>query len=205
MGENNLVNSSSRKGCISAEPLPDDVVARLRSDPTAALAAVMIVISAFPSIVSWADRAFGDQSHPKRRVESGGGANSGEGNDCKDGNDLPPRRREASEHADQQLLALMRDNPGATVAGLTKLSGRSRSSTVLSLKRLEEAGLVNHGGHGSWAAIENDPNSEVPDTIYEGTPLPPKTADWVAPLSGKRVARYTADGRVREIATACSS
>ena len=36
----------------------------------------------------------------------------------------------------------MRDNPDATVAGLTKLSGRSRSSTVLSLKRLEEAGLV---------------------------------------------------------------
>jgi hypothetical protein len=49
------------------------------------------------------------------------------------------------------------DNPGATVARLTELSGRSRSSTVLSIKRLKEAGLVNHGGHGSWAAIEDDP------------------------------------------------
>src|SRR5208337_2826875 len=201
MRENILLDSSSHEGCMSIEPLPDDVVVRLRSDPTAALAAVLVVISAFPNIVSWAARAFGGQSHPKRRVEGGGGANGGEGKDGRDGNDLPPRRREASEHADQHLLALMRDNPDATIARLTKLSGRSRSSTVLSLKRLEEAGLVNHGGHGSWAAIEDDP-----DPIDEGTPLRPKTADWVAPLSGSHVARYPAGGRVREeTATACSS
>ena len=93
---------------------------------------------------------------------------------------MPPRRREASERTDQQLLTLMRDNPGATIAQLTKLSGRSRSSTVLSLKRLEEAGLVNHGSHGSWVVIEDDP-----DATDEGTPLPPKTAHWVAPLSAK--------------------
>jgi hypothetical protein len=101
----------------------------------------------------------------------------------------------------ERLLALMQDNPGATIAQLTKLSGRSRSSIVLSLKRLEEVGLVNHGGHGCWAVIEDDP-----EPIDEGTPLPPKTAHWVAPLSGKHVARYPAGGRVRgENATVCSS
>jgi hypothetical protein len=40
MRENILLDSSSHKGCMSIEPLPDDVVVRLRSDPTAALAGV---------------------------------------------------------------------------------------------------------------------------------------------------------------------
>ena len=204
MGENSFLNSSSREGCKSVEPLPDDLVELLRSDSTAALAAVLVVNSAFPNIVSWAARAFGVQAQPKRSVDGGGGASGGDGGDGGDGkdrNDLPARRGDASEHADQRLLALMRDNPGATIAQLTMLSGRSRSSTVLSLKRLEEAGLVNHGGHGSWAVIEDDP-----DPINDETPLPPKTADWVAPLSAKHVARYPAGGRVRgENVSVCSS
>jgi hypothetical protein len=197
MGENMPVDWSPREPCIPVEPLPDDVVARLRSDPTAALAAVLVVMGSYPNIVSWAARAFGGQSHATRRVEGGGGGSGGDG---KDGADLLPRRREASEQADQQLLALMRDNLGATITRLTELSGRSRSSVVLSLKRLEEAGLVNHAGHGSWQAIEEDPN-----LVDEKALLPSKTAHWVAPLSGKHVARHTAGGRVREeMATSCS-
>ncbi len=178
---------------ISAEPLPDDVVVRLRSDPTAALAAVLVVVASFPNIVSWAARSFGGPSHPKRCAE-GGDANGGAGRDA---DDSPPRRRQASDQADQQLLALMRDNPGATITELVRLSGRSRSSIVMSLNRLEEGGLVDHCGHGSWAAIEDDP-----DLIDEGPPLPPRTAHWVAPLSGKHVARRAADGRVPEEAAA---
>jgi MarR family len=193
MLKNILVDPFPRDAFIPAEPLPDDVVVRLRSDPTAALAAALIVASAFPGIVSWAARSFGGQSHPKRCAE-GGDANGGAG---RDEDDSPPRRRQASDQADQQLLALMRDNPGATITQLVRLSGRSRSSIVMSLKRLEEAGLVDHGGHGSWAAIEDDP-----DLIDEGPPLPPKTAHWVAPLSGKHVARHAVDGRVPEEAAA---
>jgi hypothetical protein len=41
------------------DPLPSDVVARLKSDPTAALAAALIVAGSFPDLVSWAMRAFG--------------------------------------------------------------------------------------------------------------------------------------------------
>jgi hypothetical protein len=113
------------------------------------------------------------------------------------------------------MLALMRDNPGATVARLVELSGRPRSSTVLSLNRLELAGVVNHRGHGSWVAAENNrdlapveddpdlpPVEGDPDLKAEGSPLPSRTANWVAPLSGKHVARHTADGRVREQPTA---
>jgi hypothetical protein len=35
------------------DPLPADVVARLRSDSTAALAASLILAGSFPDIVSW--------------------------------------------------------------------------------------------------------------------------------------------------------
>jgi Winged helix-turn-helix DNA-binding len=192
MGENIPVDPSSREACVLFEPLPDGVVVRLRSDPTAALAAVLVVNAAFPNIVAWAARTFAGQSHTEP-TEGGGEANGGEGGHGKKGNDAAPRQRKASEHADQRLLALMRDNPGATIAQLTKLSGRSRSSIVLSLKRLEEAGSVSHGGHGSWAVIDYDPH--VTD---EEAPLPPNTAHWVAPLSGRHVARHTAGGRVRQ-------
>ena len=63
MLKNILVDSSPRDAFVPVERLPDDVVVRLRSDPTAALAAALIVASAFPGIVSWAARSFGGQSH----------------------------------------------------------------------------------------------------------------------------------------------
>ena len=51
------------------DPLPSDVVARLRSDSTAALAASLILAGSFPDIVSWALRAFSvKDSEPKASV-----------------------------------------------------------------------------------------------------------------------------------------
>jgi hypothetical protein len=41
-----------------ADPLSYDVVARLKSDPTAALAAALILVGSFPDLVSWAVRVF---------------------------------------------------------------------------------------------------------------------------------------------------
>ena len=81
----------------------------------------------------------------------------------------------------------MRVNPGASLADLIRLGRQSRKSTVASLKRLEEAGLVEHPSKGVYTAV-------APDMIE--TPKP-KSA-WVEPLSGKRVARQAADGRVRD-------
>jgi hypothetical protein len=40
------------------DPLPSDIVARLRSDSTTALAPSLILAGSFPDIVSWALRAF---------------------------------------------------------------------------------------------------------------------------------------------------
>ena len=77
----------------------------------------------------------------------------------------------------------MRDNPGASLADLIRLGRRPRTSTVASLKRLEEADLVEHPGKGVYKAVEQAPS--------------PKPA-WIEPLSGTHVARHAADGRVRD-------
>ena len=61
------------------DPLPADVVARLKSDPTAALAAALILAGSFPDLVSWAMRVFGGeaktgdrQRRAERRTAPGG-------------------------------------------------------------------------------------------------------------------------------------
>jgi hypothetical protein len=153
------------------DPLPSDIVARLRSDSTAALAASLILAGSFPDIVSWALRAFGRSGEPTANVPAH--------SDSK--NQRAPRRLSAAK-SDQALLAVMRANPGASLADLIRLGRRPRTSTVLSLKRLEEAGLVEHPSKGQYRAVDQ---------------APPKSA-WIDPLSGRHVARHTADGRVRD-------
>jgi hypothetical protein len=55
------------------DPLPSDIVARLRSDSTAALAASLILAGSFPDIVSWALRAFSSKSdEPKASMPAAG-------------------------------------------------------------------------------------------------------------------------------------
>ena len=78
----------------------------------------------------------------------------------------------------------------ANAAGVSRFSGPDLMSTQSSLQlitlvpmRLEEAGLVEHPGKGVYTAVDQAP--------------PPKSA-WVAPLSGRHVARHAADGRVRD-------
>jgi hypothetical protein len=77
----------------------------------------------------------------------------------------------------------MRANPAASLADLIRLGKRPRTSTVLSLKRLAEAALVERPTKGVYRAVDQAP--------------PPKPV-WVEPLSGKHVARHEADGRVRD-------
>jgi hypothetical protein len=156
------------------DPLPSDVVARLRSDSTAALAASLILAGSFPDIVSWALRAFGKSGEPKANVPAQG--------DSK--NRRSPRRLSAAK-SDQALLAVMRANPGSSLADLIRLGRRPRTSTVLSLKRLQEAGLIEHPSKGQYRAVDQ---------------ALPKPA-WIDPLSGRHVARHAADGRVRDETT----
>jgi hypothetical protein len=140
------------------DPLPSDVVARLRSDSTAALAASLILAGSFPDIVSWALRAFGAKdSDPNASVPADGSGKSRHA--------TKPR---PAVKSDQPLLAVMRANPGASLADLIRLGRRPRTSTVLSLKRLEEAGLVEHPTKGVCTAVDQAPL--------------PKSA-WVEPLA----------------------
>jgi hypothetical protein len=155
------------------DPLPSDIVTRLRSDSTAALAASLILAGSFPDIVSWALRAFsGKDSEPRASAPVDGDAK----------NRHAPRPQPAVK-SDKALHALMRANPGASLADLIRLGRRPRTSTVASLKRLEEAGLVEHPSKGIYNAVDQAPT--------------PK-ASWIEPLSGTHVARHAADGRVRD-------
>jgi hypothetical protein len=91
-------------------------------------------------------------------------------------------------HDEAPLALMMRANPWARVTEIIRMNGRPRNSTVSSLKRLEKAGLVAHAGRGKWTVVD-------PDSLKAPVPKP---AGWIEPLSGKRVARRAADGRVRD-------
>jgi hypothetical protein len=154
------------------DPLPTDVVARLRSDSTAALAASLILAGSFPDIVAWALRAFSKSDEPKAGVPA-----------HVDGKSRHAERPQSAVKSDRALLAVMRANPSASLADLIRLGRRPRTSTVASLKRLEEAGLVEHPTKGVYKAVDQ---------------ASPAKQSWVEPLSGAHVARHAADGRVRD-------
>jgi hypothetical protein len=156
------------------DPLPSDIVARLRSDSTAALAASLILAGSFPDLVSWALRAFSKSGEASAKVPADSES---------DGKSRHALRRQPAVKSDQALLAVMRANAGASLADLIRLGRRPRTSTVASLQRLEEAGSVEHPSKGVYRLVDQAP--------------PPKSA-WVEPLSGSHVARHTADGRVRD-------
>jgi hypothetical protein len=163
------------------DPLASDVVARLRTDPTAALAAALILAGSFPDLLAWAMRAFGGE-----RPKAGAGRTNGARKPA------CANPREAVAEHDQALVKLMGANPGASLARIIALNGRPRTSTVEALERLEKAGLVEHAERGKWTLVD-------PDLLEAPTPKP---AGWIAPLSGGRVARHAADGRVRGELTA---
>jgi hypothetical protein len=116
------------------DPLPSDIVARLRSDSTAALAASLILAGSFPDIVSWALRTLSvADAAPKARAA-----------DDSERKNRSAQKPQPAAKSDKALLSVMRANPGASLADLIRLGRRSRTSTVVSLKRLEEAGMIDH-------------------------------------------------------------
>ena len=190
---------------LMPQPLPDTVVATLRTDPCAALAAIMIISNAHAELLVWAQYAISGCPPPSAvdgkegaKVNGAGGSNGGaKRHGAKkaaraNGHHAP---REAAAKHDQALLALMRANPRATVTELIRMNGRPRNSTVLSLDRLEKAGLVEHAGRGKWKVVDPD-LLEVPA---------PKPAGWIEPLSANHKARHAADGRVRDELTMAAS
>jgi hypothetical protein len=140
------------------DPLPDSVIAVLRSDETAALTAMLIVGGAFPDILAFAARVL-DAPEPrkpaaKRRRKSPAG-----------------RRRGERDQNDERLAATMRANPGASIGELADAIGKSRTTTVSALHRLRDADRAESVGR-VWSLVE---------------PTEPKpTPKWVAPLGARR-------------------
>jgi hypothetical protein len=196
--------SAFRNPCPMSDPLPSDVVVRLKSDPTAALAAALILAGSFPDLVSWV-RAFGGSRPSPPTLPKANGkpptparANGAGGPVVANGGGPAAA---AAKH-DQALLALMRANPGASVTEIIRINRRPRNSTMASLERLEKAGLVEHAARGKWTVVPPDdpPPGSSPDLIrgqVAGAETP-KAAGWITPLSGKHMARHAASSRVRD-------
>jgi hypothetical protein len=145
--------------------LPDSVVSTLRTNETAALAAVLIVAGSFPEIASFAARVAGaphapkvDAPKPPKRAR--GRAKRGNG-----------RVREAPDQCDKRLIAAMKANPGASIGKLADAIGKSRTTTVTALRRLRDADLA-----------------ESRDRVWSLTepPAPKEPPRWTGPVSAQR-------------------
>jgi hypothetical protein len=120
------------------DPLPESVIATLRSNETTALATMLIVGAAFPHILAFAARVL-DAPEPqkpaaKRRRPLTRSFKSPAG-----------RRR---EQGDEKLVAAMKASPGATIGALAEAIGKSRTSTVTALQasRPKGDGAVDRAG-----------------------------------------------------------
>jgi hypothetical protein len=203
------------------QPLPDAMVATLKADPCAALAAIMIISNAHSELLAWAQRTIGafapgdrENAEEARKPHGAfaprsatGGKEDANANGAGVSNGAAKRHgakkaarppgpqarghhapREAAAKHDQALLALLQANPDASVTEIIEMNNRPRNSTMLSLERLEKAGLVEHASRGKWTPVDLD--------LLEAPA--PKPAGWLEPLSGARVAKHAADGRVRD-------
>jgi hypothetical protein len=138
------------------DPLPESVIAVLRSDETAALTAMLIVGGAFPDILAFASRVVEPHQRPAVAARP-----------------RKPRksRRGERDQCDERLIEAMKANPGATIAALAEAIGKSRTSTVSALHRLRDADLAESLG-GVWSLVE--------------PAAPKETARWIEPVAASR-------------------
>jgi hypothetical protein len=157
-------------------PIPDSVSATLRSDPTAALGALMVIASAHAELFSWVARIVCDVTSAAR-IEPQPKPNEPHGVKAPAVRKPKPNgtaahlasRREARDRDDENLRQAMRDSPASSIGDWAETIGKSRTSTVAALHRLRDAGLATNADK-VWALVEPGAPREPP----------PK---WVAPLS----------------------
>ena len=198
------------------QPLPDAVVAALKTDACAALAAIMIISNAHSELLAWAQRSLsplnaggtpGAEScgHKKESsaaehspmvssVPSGTPKSSAKRKAAKSkvkpgGNehgDYNARRRAQRDADDDRLIEAMEQAPGASIGALARDLGKSRGAIQAALHRLRDRGLADSDGE-QWRL--------TPGSGARGLSAPPP-AKWTEPLSANHVARHTAAGRV---------
>jgi hypothetical protein len=181
------------------DPLPAETVVRLRTDSTFALAAALILAGSFPDLVRFALGAF--PAGGEYRSKPDGVERPARGNGVvRVALHAAPRSWRPAAKRDAALLAVMRAHPDVTtLAEIIRLGRRPRTSTVASLKRLEEAGHVEHRSKGVYVAVDTRADSGLDPGIVEPPPARPEGSVWVAPLSGKHRARQSALGEVRDL------
>ncbi len=173
-------------------PLPDPLASILRSDATAAIAALMIIANAHKEIFAWAARMIGSepprpasQARPKPEVaatpKKSRRCSTGDGNYADPmqkasarkpagGSAYHARRREARDEMDKALIEAMRADPDATIGEWATAVGRSKTSISFGLVRLRDAGKA-ESAEGKWRLVEPEAPKDPP----------PK---WIAPLRG---------------------
>jgi hypothetical protein len=153
---------------MPSPPLSEAFAAILKTDATAALGALMVIANAHKEVFAWTVRMIGAEPSPKL---NGNGADP---HRAKRPRRLKPRgnvylagRRARRDADDLALVEALRTSPDATIPEWAATIGKSKSSVVSALKRLEEAGSVEHD-RGRWRVA--------------GPKEPPPR--WTKPLSG---------------------
>ena len=166
-------------------PLPDAVVAMLKTDACAALAAIMVVSNAHSELLAWAQRALSPLNVIGREgaVPSDAAQNSEpKPNGCRPGK---PRREAAKldvaayqarriaqrDADDERLIEAMRLAPGASIREWGGALGKSRTAIVQGLHRLRDAGLIENAD-GVWALVDPQPaaTAAAPPRALVGRP-----------------------------------
>ena len=132
-------------------PLPESVSATLRSDPTAALGALMVIASAHAELLDWVARMVCHappparasttlsprlrQRQPQPKSSESRGAKSPAVRKPKSNGSATylALRREARDRDDERLLEAMRELPEASIRDWAAAIGKSKTSTVAGL------------------------------------------------------------------------
>jgi hypothetical protein len=156
-------------------PLPDPVSVLLRSSPTAAIAALLLISTSHRGLLDWFSRTVRAESEPapappRRKARGSARCGNGHRKPRSDGDDpYLGRRRAQRDQDDQALLAALRSNPEGSINDWATTIHKSRTSCVSALHRLRDAGLAK-SVEGQWKLV--------------GPEAPRETAaKWIEPLS----------------------
>jgi hypothetical protein len=147
-------------------PLPDQVSVLLRSSPTAAMAALLLISTSHRGLLDWFSRTVAPEPQPEAKpnangvVRRGRKANGG-GRKSPDKDAYLSQRREARDRDDQALVNVMRSNSEGSIADWATTIGKSRTSCVSGLHRLRAAGLA-ESVEGRWKLTEEPAPREPP-------------------------------------------
>jgi hypothetical protein len=173
-------------------PLPDTVSVLLRSSPTAAMAALLLISTSHRGLLDWFSRTVcgdaavesGPESQPKprgRTLPRAGKTSKSNGHRQPRSNGDDPYlsgRRAQRDRDDQALLAALRSNPEGSIGDWATTIRKSRTSCVSGLHRLRAAGLA-QSVEGKWKQTEPPAPREPP-------------AKWTTRLSASQRAHASA-------------